>query len=266
MTDSTPTGSPANNVPLGAVITRGIIQSAIDLLRHRYRLRPEQAFQIIKTVSQVGNIKVRTVASQLLVHDATLHGVTPLATTRAVDPPRTTFTDISGSLNANRSDVLAALMFAVRELAEAPRATVQSVDPIHQGLLIERHLGFERRFLDYFSYLDAAETTCGAALIDAQQVLLADVADYSTYSADGLATMLDAGARCVVSTPLRNDHGQVVGVVSIHHPSPGRLPDEIILEAAQRYADEAGQWLQWHDARIMPLIVDAVHTRAAGHH
>jgi hypothetical protein len=36
------------------------------------------------------------------------------------------------------------------------------------------------------------------------------------------------------------------------------------LKRIQRYADEASRWLQWQDARIMPLVVNAVHTRASG--
>ena len=58
-------------------------------------------------------------------------------------------------------------MYAARNLADAPFGTVQVVDPINHGLLIENHAGFDRPVLDYFSYLDAAESTCGAALVGA---------------------------------------------------------------------------------------------------
>ena len=54
---------------------------------------------------------------------------------------------------------MAELIYVVRDLADAPFATAQVVDPINGGLLIEKQAGFDRPFLDYFSYLDAAEST-----------------------------------------------------------------------------------------------------------
>ena len=92
-----------------------------------------------------------------------------------------------------------------------------------------------------------------------------DVAVSDIYHPKGQTIMLGSGARCVISTPLRDSQGRVVGVVSSQHPIAGRLPDQATLDRIQRYADEAGRWLEWHDARSMPVVVDAVHSRAAQH-
>jgi ANTAR domain len=60
-------GSPddmeANAVSLAGVMSRETIQSAMDLLMQRYGLHDrEQAFEIMRRVYQVGNVKLRTVA------------------------------------------------------------------------------------------------------------------------------------------------------------------------------------------------------------
>jgi hypothetical protein len=83
------------------------------------------------------------------------------------------------------------------------------------------------------------------------------------YDPAGQAMMLGSGARCVISTPLRDSESRVVSVVSSHHLTADRLPNQATLKRIQRYADEAGRWLQWHDARVMSRMLNAVHSRAA---
>jgi hypothetical protein len=103
---------------------------------------------------------------------------------------------------------------------------------------------------------------CGSALVDAKQIASPDVANGGVYDPEGEAMMLGSGARCVISTPLRDSENRVIGVVSSHHPIANRLPSHATLNRIQRYADEAGRWLQWYDASVMPLVLNAVHSRA----
>ena len=65
------------------------------------------------------------------------------------------------------------------------------------SLLIENSYGFNRAFLDYFSYLDCAATSCGCALVDAEQIVLPDVANGGVFEPEGEAMMLGSGAHCV---------------------------------------------------------------------
>lgn len=134
---------------------------------------------------------------------------------------------------------------------------------VHGGLLIEKYDGFDQAFIDYFSYLDNAYCTCGSALATAKQFVLPDVADGGLYDPASQAVMIGGGARCVISTPLRDSENRVVGVVTSHHPTAYQLPNQATLDRIQGYADEAGRWLQWHDAAVMPLMLNAVHSRAA---
>jgi hypothetical protein len=110
-----------NAFPRAGVISRGVIQSAMDLLVRRYGLDDrEQAFEIMRRVSQIGNVKLRAIASQLLIHDAGLNGIAAPVESRIPRPPRMTFARAGWSAEINRSVVLAELMYVVRDLADAP--------------------------------------------------------------------------------------------------------------------------------------------------
>jgi hypothetical protein len=259
-----PDNMQATAVPLASVMSRQTIRSAMDLLITRHGLDDrEEAFEIMRRVSQVGNVKLRTVAAQLVARDAEQHDDASSVRSKVPRPPQMTFARVGLSAKINRSAVLAELMQVARKLAGAQGATVQTVDAVHGGLLIEKYDGFDQAFIDYFSYLDNADCTCGSALADAKQFVLPDVAVGGLYDPASQAVMIGGGARCVISTPLRDSKNRVVGVVTSHHPAAHQLPNQATLKRIQGYADDAGRWLQWHDAVVMPLMLNAVHSRAA---
>jgi len=75
-------------------------------------------------------------------------------------------------------------------------------------------------------------------------------------------TVLRAGVRSVLSTPLRDERGIVWGVVTTHFARPCHPLDESTVLWVQRLADECARWLRWYDKSVMPTILRAVHEAA----
>ena len=49
-----------------AIASRTVLGQAQGILMERYRLTPEKAFEVLRRVSQDGNVKVRDVAQRLV--------------------------------------------------------------------------------------------------------------------------------------------------------------------------------------------------------
>lgn len=259
-----PAGRDSDVLPLAGSITREVIRSAMDVLVRRYGLIDRAAaFAVLESIARIGQVKLRLLAAHVVIHDGGQFGsAAPLHLVIPAQPP-ITFGRPGWAAHLRRISVLAELMSVAGNVADAPRATIQAVEPVSGGLLIEKHAGFPREFLDYFSYLRSPETPSGTALANAKQVVLPDVALGDGYDAGAQAMMLKHGARCVISTPLRDSANQVLGVVSSHHPIGDRVPDQETLDHIQDHADEAGRWLRWFESNVMPLMVHAVHCSAA---
>jgi len=123
-------------------------------------------------------------------------------------------------------------------LLGADFGTLQLFDPVTGSLRLVTQSGFDSGFLEYFAVVDDGHSACGRAAREAAQTVIADVnADPGFAPHRGIAAA--SGFRAVQSTPLADDAGHLIGVVSTHfrcpyHP-PG--PDLRIMEL---YADVAG--------------------------
>ena len=253
-------GTDGNGAPIPRVgrLSRSTVRSAIDLLRRQHSLADsETTFDVLRTVSQQHNVKLRVVAAAIVGPD--------IATQRAGNPPGPpplTFSDCGDTATPNRTEVLRDLMRTAITDVGADYGNIQVRDPAYGGLTIESHKGFKGDFLDFFGYVDDAGSACGASLTEACQVVVDDVESAPVFAESERTIVLTAGVRSVVSTPLVDEHGSVRGVVSTHYAQSGRAPNEKTLRTLQVQADDCARWLSWYDRAVMPRVLAAVHAAA----
>jgi hypothetical protein len=123
-------------------------------------------------------------------------------------------------------------------LTGAERGNLQVRDPRTRSLRIAAQTGFDREFLDYFSVVNDDQSACGRALAQRRQVVIKDVNTDLEFAAHREIAAASA-FRAVLSTPLVDRGGRIVGVVSTHyghpyHPSP---QDLLVL---RRYGELVG--------------------------
>lgn len=245
----------SQTIPTVGVLSRTTVDGAIERLQDLHGLADEDSgFAALQKASQTHNVKLRTVAAAVVASGSS-------SPARRRRRPSLSFSERGGDPQPNRTHVLHDLLNAAAELSGADCAAVQLRDPVHGGLIIEGQRGFDRDFLDFFSYIDDAGTACGTAAARCTQTFVDDIAASAIYSPDDRDVILRAGVRSALSTPLRDADG-VVGVVTTHFYAAHRCPDETIAATIQRHADECAQWLRWYDATAMPRIVSTVHSAA----
>lgn len=238
------------------VLSRSTVQAAMELLQQRHAIAdPDTAFTVLRDVSQRHNVKLRTVAAAVLE--------SPTQLRRPVPPPSLSFSARGQSAQPNRTDVLHDLMRAAMQHAGTAHGTVQTRDPLHGGLRIDGHRGFDCHFIDFFSYVHDSSTSCGTALTESRQVLVDDVDGSPVFAQPDRDELLAAGIRSVLSTPLLDECETVRGMVSTHHLLPQHLPSDLLTHNVQRLANECARWLAWYDATVMPAVVASVHEEAA---
>jgi hypothetical protein len=117
--------------------------------------------------------------------------------------------------------MLAKMLDAGIDGSGADMGNIQLLDPQSGELVIYAHRGFREPFLNYFSKVHSGAAACGAALHQAERVIVCDTADSEIFAAPQmLEVMLDAGARAVQSTPLATKSGVVLGMLSTHYRKP----------------------------------------------
>ena len=253
--------SSSASIPRLGRLSRSTVRAAIEVLRRRHGIASSDvAFDVLRTISQTCNVKLRSVAAAVVISDIT--GELFCDTGRCA-PPHLSFSARPGSNDLNRTDVLHDLMHAALDEAGADCSTVQLRDPIYGGLVIEGHSGFAREFVDFFGYVDTEGTACGVSLAHSRQVVVDDVESSSAFNGPELAMMMTAGVGSVVSTPLLDHEGIVWGVVSTHYGQPRRGQDAARNRAIQNHANDCARWLSWYDRTVMPGVVAAVHAAAA---
>lgn len=132
---------------------------------------------------------------------------------------------------ADRDVLLEAIIVAARGVGDADACDLQTYDPRTGQLQIAYQRGFSQSFLDYFATVDTdVPSACGTALATGDPVLINDIRTSHIFAGQPtLAPMLAAGTRAVQSYPLRNDHGDVLGMLSLHYRSAGRHPGQELL-------------------------------------
>ena len=248
-------------IPRVGRLSRSTVGCAIDMLRRRHGIAdPQRAFEVLRSVSQQHNVKLRAVAAAVVGSDVTAEqsgDPTPAA------PPTLTYSDLADTAMPNRTEVMRDLMRTAMNDAGADYGNVQVRDAAHGGLTIESQSGFTRDFLNFFGYVDDAGSACGVTLTEARQVVVEDVEGAPAFAEPERAMVLASGVRSVVSTPLVDEQGSVRGVVSTHFAQSHRAPDEKTLRTLQLQADDCARWLSWYDRAVMPRVLVAVHAAAA---
>ena len=148
-------------------------------------------------------------------------------------------------------------------LARADRGNIQILDPATGSLRIAAQRGFGAEFLDYFAAVDDDRSACGRAARGCAQTVIADVnADESFAPHRDIAAA--SGFRAVQSTPLIDQAGRLLGVVSTHYPRPCS-PSALDLQLLSRYGELVGQAMGNHfipstrhrDGKLLTWAVEA---------
>ena len=120
-------------------------------------------------------------------------------------------------------EVLNAAIGRATRIDGTSMATAQLYDPHLGGLRLVAQRGFSHEFLEFFQIVDDTASACGSALASAVPVWIPDITRSSVFAGtDSLEVMLGAGSRAVVSLPIQSPTGQVIAMVSTHHPRPTR--------------------------------------------
>jgi len=127
----------------------------------------------------------------------------------------------------------------VLSLTGAARGNVQVTDPATGSLRIVAHLGFDAEFLEYFALVDDDRSACGRAARRRSQIVIADTSTDPAFTAHRDAAAA-AGFRAVWSTPLVDQAGRLLGVVSTHYPRPWS-PTRRDLQMMELFGELAGQ-------------------------
>ena len=139
----------------------------------------------------------------------------------------------------------------VLSLARADRGNVQLADPASGALAIIAQHGFDAEFLDHFTVVDDDRSACGRAARHGAQLVITDVSIDPGFEPHREIAAA-AGFRAVQSTPLADNTGRVVGMVSTHYPCPYAPPDRD-LRIIERYADLVGQVLAARLSALDPM-------------
>jgi GAF domain-containing protein len=140
-------------------------------------------------------------------------------------------------------------------LAGADRGNIQLVNRANGALLIVAQHGFGPEFLEYFAVVDDDSSACGRAAKRRAQTVIADVTTNPGF-APHRAIAAAAGFRAVLSTPLIDRDGRLIGVVSTHYRDPyrplwrdrqvmerfGQLAGWVIAEHLAGAPSRAGSW------------------------
>ncbi len=203
---------------LGRVESMAVIEQAKGIIMAQSRCSPDEAFEILRRTSQRGNVKVRDLAALVVVR------------AQGLPQDSATLSDLA-TVNqllygARRGDERAeAACRAVRELVGPDMSDVQILDLSEGSLYIGAHHGFRPGFLNYFACVTDDRSACGVALLQHDLVVVDDVANNPIFDGTtGRDVMLEAGSRAVESLPYFDREGQLRGVISMHHGTPGNRP------------------------------------------
>jgi len=169
-------------------------------------------------------------------------------------------TAAAGLQHTPRVELLASqVLEKVLSLARADRGNVQLADPASGALRIIAQHGFGAEFLDHFAVVDDDRSACGRAASRGSQLVITDVTTDPGFGPHR-AIAAASGFRAVQSTPLVDQAGRVVGVVSTHYPRP-YLPSARDMRMITRYAELAGQVLASRLSAALPAGSSAADAR-----
>ena len=137
--------------------------------------------------------------------------------------------------------LLPALLDGALWLTGAEFGNVQLLDPATGSLRNVTQSGFDPEFLEYFAVVEDGHSACGRAAQAGAQVVIGDVTADAGF-APHREIAAAAGFRAVLSTPLADHAGRLIGMVSTHFRRP-RRPSGTDLRIMELYGDNAGEAL-----------------------
>lgn len=150
--------------------------------------------------------------------------------------------------------VLPRVLEAALSLTGADFGNIQLVEPATGALRIVAQSGFSTEFLEYFAAVDDAHSACGRAARECSQIVIADVGTDPDF-APHLDIAASAGFRTVQSTPLADQSGRLVGMVSTHFRLPRSLPGRD-LKIMELFGDLVGEAVSRHLSAGQPARRD----------
>ena len=139
---------------------------------------------------------------------------------------------------------LAKVLAGAMSLMGTEAGNIQLLDPSHDSLVLVTQFGFGPEFVDHFAVVDDDRSVCGQAASNCAQAVVADVRDDPAFTPHR-KVFRTAGVRAVQSTPLLDNSGRMVGMISTHLPHPGR-PPERDLRLMALYGQFAGEVVARH--------------------
>jgi len=129
-------------------------------------------------------------------------------------------------------------------LGGADRGNLQLVNQTTGELQIVADHGFGPEFLEYFATVNDDRSACGRAAKHRAQTVIVDVMTDPGFAPHRtIATA--SGFRAVLSTPLIDRDGRLIGVVSTHYPRP-YCPSGRDRQVMERYGQMAGWVMDEH--------------------
>lgn len=120
--------------------------------------------------------------------------------------------------------------------------------------IVAQH-GFERDFLDFFAVVQDDDCACGVALKSLVPIVVEDVRSDPIFAGKASrAAVLDAGALSVVSVPILERGGRLIGMLSTHRRTAGRpLPAK--LKRLEWLSQQAGRIVE---GTASPLMIRGI--------
>ena len=209
-----------------------VIEQAKGILMAQQGCDPDEAFDLLRRASQRFNIPVRVLAARLV-------GGAQLPGPQAAQVLHEALPRFAGR------PALEALLDGMLEFAltllHAERGNVQLADPATGTLRIAAQRGFGREFVEYFAAVTDDGSACGRAAQQHAQVVIPDVTTDPGF-APHREIALASGFRAVQSTPLVNQAGHLVGMLSTHYPRP-TTPPHRDLQIISHFGALAGESL-----------------------
>ncbi|HEU4343218.1 MAG TPA: PAS domain S-box protein [Candidatus Binatia bacterium] len=129
-------------------------------------------------------------------------------------------------LGADFDACLEELLEAAIAITRANKGSIQLFDASSGALILMAHRGFEEPFLSFFTKVRDEAPACRAAMQAGERVMVEDVTRSPIFAGrPALDVLLTAGVRAVQATPLLDNSGRLLGMISTHFDEPHRLSE-----------------------------------------
>ncbi|MHC9063319.1 PAS domain S-box protein [Nitrospira sp. CMX1] len=140
--------------------------------------------------------------------------------------------------------VLEQIVDAAIVVARSDFGNIQLLDPESGHLKIVAERGFPDWWVKFWNEVPKGQGACGTALQRAQRVIIDDVRQSPIYTDEAARdTLLQVGVCSVVSTPLTDRSGKLIGMFSTHYKTPIQI-DKHALARLDLLARQVGDFIE----------------------